>query len=132
MTGLISDESFWFLTIAALLLALLFGRRILWRLFSFDKDVAKVLSERKSSEVRVGKIVESIAPLIEGFPVDFKKPGTSTIFLGQPVDYVHFDPEDGITFIEVKSGNSQLSQFQKKIRKSVEDSKIRWVEFKVR
>lgn len=109
----------------ALLLRLL--RDLLWKLFSFDK----ILEQKKSAEVRMGKIAETLSPMLEDFPIDIHKAGTSTVFLGQPVDYMHFDPEHGITFIEVKSGESKLSPNQRKLKSLVQKGKVRWVDFQV-
>ena len=78
--------------------------------------------------MRLGKISETLAPLLDNFPVDVEKVGTATAFIGQPVDYLHFDPEEGITFIEVKSGNSRLSQSQKRIKELVLAGKVFWRE----
>lgn len=107
-------------------------KAIAWRLFSFDSEVAKIISQRKSSEVRVGKLVESIAPLLDNFPVDVKKPGTATVFIGQPVDFIHFDPESGVTFIEVKSGGAELSGSQKRLKQQIQRGLVRWADFRVR
>ena len=71
----------------------------------------KVLSQKKSGEVRLGHIAETLAPFLDQF--DFEP--EQCCFLGQPIDYVSFG-DDEITFIEVKSGNSQLSQKQRHIR----------------
>lgn len=92
----------------------------------------KLLSQKKSSEVRTGKISEVLAPFTGLFPVDVKKIGTSTVFIGQPIDYMHFDPEEGITFIEIKSGNSALSSDQKKFKKMIEDGMIYWEEIRIK
>ena len=71
-------------------------------------------------------MAESLAPLAADFPVDVDKPDTSMVFLGQPIDYIHFDPEDGITFIEVKTGRSGLSARQRRLRDLVEDGQVSW------
>lgn len=105
---------------------------IVWKLFSFDNKVQEILSQKKSSEVRTGKVVESVAPLMKSFPVDITKEGTSTIFLGQPIDYVHFDPDEGITFIEVKSANSRFSTLQKKMIEHIEKGNVFWADMKVK
>ncbi len=122
---------FW-ICLAAICLLLIFSRRIAWWLFSFDREVEKILSRQKSSEVRLGKIAENLSPLVEGFPVDIKKPGTSTVFIGQPIDFIHFDPEDGITFIEVKSGGADLSGTQRALKKLVQDGRVSWRDFRVK
>ncbi|MCO6430709.1 MAG: hypothetical protein J5J00_07590 [Deltaproteobacteria bacterium] len=113
-----------------LLLRLL--KLLIWKLFSFDSKLARILEQKKSSEVRLGKISETLAPLLASFPVDIRKPGTSTVYLGQPVDFVHFDPDTGITFIEVKSGDSKLNVTQRKIRELVSSGRIEWKECKVK
>ena len=113
----------------AILIPLL--RKFTWWVFRFDKKVEKILQQKKSSEVRLGKITEALAPALDNFPVDISKEGTSTVFLGQPVDYIHFDPEHGITFIEVKSGDSRLNNNQKKIKELIEQGEVDWAEFRV-
>lgn len=91
----------------------------------------KLLTQKKSSEVRTGKVAEVMAPFLDSFPVDVKKAGTSTVFLGQPIDYIHFDPEAGITFIEIKSGNADLTIDQKKIKKTIEAGKVFWKQVQI-
>ena len=99
---------------------------------SLKDSYQSLLSQKKSSEVRTGKVAEVLAPFIDSFPVDVKKPGTSTVFLGQPIDYIHFNPEEGITFIEVKSGNSDLSTDQRKIKKTIESGKVFWKQVQIK
>lgn len=91
------------------------------------KQRKKVLSQKKSSEVRLGHIAETLAPFLDQF--DFEPERCS--FLGQPIDYVSFG-DDEITFIEVKSGNSQLSQKQKHIKHLVEQKLISWKEIRIK
>ena len=88
---------------------------------------AKVTSQKKSSEVRLGHIAETLAPFLDQF--EFEPEECS--FLGQPIDYVSFG-QDEITFIEVKSGNSQLSSKQRKIRDQVKNGKIKWKEIRIK
>lgn len=122
--------------IACLVIALILGfpllKIIIWKLFSFDTKVDQILFQKKSSEVRTGKLVETLAPIMESFPVDISKPGTSTVFLGQPVDYIHFDPEEGITFIEVKSGGAKLKSNQKRIMEQIEAGNIFWASVNIK
>ena len=86
----------------------------------------KILSQKKSSEVRIGNISEKLAPFLDDFEFDPEK----CIFLGQPIDYISFG-EDEITFIEVKSGKSQLSAKQRHIRDLVKAKHISWKEFRI-
>jgi len=87
----------------------------------------KVVHQKKSSEVRLGHIAETLAPFLDQF--DFEPEECS--FLGQPIDYISFGNEN-ITFIEVKSGNSQLSSKQRKIRDQIENGKIKWKEVRIK
>lgn len=105
---------------------------LLWRLHARARlALADLRFERRSDDVRGGRLAESLAPLVGGFPVDVTKPGTSTVFLGQPVDYVHFDPDEGVTFVEIKSGGAQLSPRQRRLRELVEQGRVRWETFRV-
>lgn len=83
----------------------------------------KLLGQKKSSEVRTGKIVEQVSPFLADYPLDPK----TARFIGDPIDFVHFD-ENMVTFIEVKSGKSQLSTKQRRIRDLINDKKV---EFKI-
>jgi len=88
---------------------------------------AKVVSQKKSSEVRLGHIAETLAPFLDQF--EFEPEQCS--FLGQPIDYISFGNEE-ITFIEVKSGNSQLNSKQRHIRNLVKDKKVNWKEIRIK
>lgn len=107
-------------------------KKIIWELFAFDKRGEKILSEKKSSEVRVGQIVEAISPFLDGFPVDHKKKGATLAYIGRPIDFIYFDPEKGVTFVEVKSGESKLSPDQKKLKDLIKSGKVSWAEFRVK
>jgi predicted Holliday junction resolvase-like endonuclease len=134
MPKFIDPSSNWFYVSIVILIIVLFPvlKLLLWKLFSFDKKIEKILEQKKSSEVRLGKISETLAPFLDDFPVDPQKIGTSTVFLGQPIDYIHFDPDEGIYFIEVKSGNAKLNQNQKKIKELVKEGKIYWKELSIK
>lgn len=87
----------------------------------------KLLSQKKSSETRIGHISETIAPFLNQF--EFNPEDCS--FLGKPIDYIAFEDE-GITIIEIKSGKSQLSKKQRRIRDLVKDGKIYWKEIRIK
>ena len=87
----------------------------------------KVTSQKKSSEVRLGHIAETLAPFLDQF--EFEPEECS--FLGQPIDYISFG-QDEVTFIEVKSGKSQLSTKQRKIRDQILDGKVAWKEVRIK
>jgi|MEHZ01.5.fsa_nt_MEHZ011476261.1_11 predicted Holliday junction resolvase-like endonuclease len=87
----------------------------------------KVTSQKKSSEVRLGHIAETLAPFLDQFEFD---PETCT-FMGRPIDYISFG-DDKITFIEIKSGNSQLSSKQRLIRDLVKNKHVAWKEVRIK
>lgn len=93
-----------------------------------QKDLkTKVTSQKKSSEVRLGHIAETLAPFLDQF--EFEPEECS--FLGQPIDYISFG-QDEVTFIEVKSGNSQLSSKQRRIRDQILEGKVAWKEVRIK
>ena len=92
-----------------------------------EEQYGKLLGQKKSSEVRTGKITEQIAPFLEDYPMD---PRTAR-FIGDPIDFVHFD-EEKVTFVEVKSGKSQLSTKQRRIRDMVKAGKVEFVIYRVK
>jgi len=77
--------------------------------------------------VRTGKIAEQISPFLADYPLE---PRTAR-FIGDPIDFVHFD-EDKVTFVEVKSGKSQLSTKQRRIRDMVKAGKVDFVIYRIR
>ena len=51
--------------------------------------------------------------------------------MGKPIDYISFG-DDEITFIEVKSGNAQLSSKQRHIRDLVKGKMVSWKEVRIK
>lgn len=112
---------------ASLIAALGFWGR---RLFNLNQKLrlekSKLLSQKKSTEVRTGHIVEKFAPFLDNFPHNPEQ----AIFLGQPIDYLVFG-EDGVTFSEIKSGNAQLSKKQRLIRDHIKEGRVYWEEVRI-
>ena len=90
-------------------------------------DYKSLLSQKKSSEVRLGHIAEKLAPFLDYFTFDPE----CAHFLGQPIDYVVFE-DDLITFVEIKSGKSQLSTKQRHIRDLIKDKQVAWKEIRIK
>lgn len=89
-----------------------------------QEKLVKVTGQKKSSEVKTGFMAESLLPLTEQFPCDPK----SLRFLGAPIDYISFNYDDmEITFIECKTGDSQLNDNQRKVRDMIEQGKVKFV-----
>lgn len=89
---------------------------------------AKLIGEKKSSEVRTGQIAEIMAPFLG----DFKYNPKFCRFLGNPVDYVIFDTDNNeVVFLEVKSGGSKLSPKQNQIKAIIQAKNVRWDTYRV-
>ena len=92
-----------------------------------SQEKSKVLSQKKSSEVRLGHIAETLAPFLDEFDFDPE----DCVFMGKPIDYISFGEEE-VTFIEVKSGNSKLSSKQRRIRDLIKSNSVRWEEVRLK
>ena len=90
-----------------------------------------VQADRQRSVIK-GQLAEQLYPASGAcpyLPSDMR-------FLGHPIDYIIFDglttAKDGngdfteIVFAEIKSGSSKLSPHQAKIKRAVEDGRVRW------
>jgi predicted Holliday junction resolvase-like endonuclease len=86
----------------------------------------QLVYQKKSSEVRLGKTVENVAPFFEEWPYD----PNDFRFLGNPVDGISFN-EDEIVFVEIKTGMSRLSKNQTKIKSLIKDGKVKFITFRV-
>ena len=87
----------------------------------------KLMFQKKQSEIVTGQVAEKLAPFLK----DFKHDPQDIQFLGNPIDYVAFEPK-GIILIEIKSANSRLTQKQKDIKNQVKNKKIFWEEFRIK
>lgn len=87
-----------------------------------------LLSQKKSSETRLGQISEHIVPFLEKCPYNPK----DMHFMGNPIDYLVFDLDDGkIVFSEVKSGNSKASKRQKTIKNIIKSGRVFYEEIRI-
>lgn len=86
----------------------------------------KERSKKGAVAVNVGKVVEKIAPSLEGFPAS---PGDCRS-LFEPIDYVVFrglalrGVIEAVAFVDVKSGRAQTTPRQRDIRRVVESGKV--------
>lgn len=88
----------------------------------------KLLSQKKSSETRLGQISENLIPFLDGCPYDPK----TMHFLGNPLDYLVFDLDEGkIVFLEIKSGNSRASKKQKTIKQLIQQGHVYYEEMRI-
>ena len=91
-----------------------------------ETQLNKTVHQKKSSEVRLGRIGEQLAPFTNGWPWD----SNHFRFLGSPVDGVQFT-DDEILFVEIKTGKSRLSKYQAVCKDLVEKGKVRFVTFRM-
>ncbi len=85
----------------------------------------QLLKQKQGDNVRHGNAWEQFVPFASNFPFDrgqFR-------FLGKPVDGIVFG-DDKITFVEIKTGESQLSASQKQVKKLVDEKKVEWKELR--
>ena len=79
----------------------------------------------RSSNVKYGKTMEQLLPFSKSYPYDPRQ----FRFIGDPIDGVQFN-EDGIVFVEFKTGKSELSLKQAKIKEIVEKKKVEFREMR--
>lgn len=132
------------LIIFVLLVALiyLFFKNREWKI-KFEQKVKEFLEKeeeriredaiKRSAHALSGKTLEKLVPFLEKFPYD----AHDIRWLGDPIDLIIFDgraKEDPnqIIFCEVKSGESELTKVQKKIKELVEKKKVRWEELRIK
>ncbi|MBI4894418.1 MAG: hypothetical protein HY833_01640 [Candidatus Aenigmarchaeota archaeon] len=115
-----------------------------WKI-RFEQKVTQEISERESDIRRdsaarsgrtlSGKTLEKLVPFLK----DFGHDPHDVRWVGDPVDLVVFDgysksgrkSVDGVTFVEVKSGDSDMSPGQRSIRDAVQKKKVKWEEFRI-
>jgi predicted Holliday junction resolvase-like endonuclease len=126
---MIIDASIYIVSILSFLGMVVFG----WLLLKEREKVGvekarynKLFNQKKSSEVRVGRIGENIAPFLDGWPYD----SNNFRFLGNPIDGIQFN-DDEIIFIEIKTGRAQLSSKQRNIKKLLSDGKVSFATFRI-
>ena len=79
-----------------------------------------------------GTYVEKLIPFMKGIKYDPK----DMFFLGKPIDYIVFNRSEDesvtdIVFLEVKTGNSQLSDREKSLKRAIENKSISWKELRL-
>lgn len=112
--------------LAAIVLVLAF---LLWKTW-YTRRVRRDAIQR-SLAVTTGKVYEQLVPYLPNFPFNPR----DVRFLGSPVDFVVFDGlSDGqvtrIVFVEVKTGDAQLSGRERRVRDAVQEGRIEWHELR--
>ena len=91
-----------------------------------DNAYKRLLGQKKSSEVRLGRIAENMAPFFDSWPYN----ANTFRFIGSPIDGIQFTKEE-VIFVEIKTGKSRLSSGQKHIKRLVKEGKVSFVTFKI-
>ena len=130
-------EFFELIGIVVLIVIVLFVGYLVGRYITKKHFEEKIPKERddavkQSRAVLSGQFSEQIAPYLPDFPFT----PTEARFIGKPIDFVVFkgmDEQniDEIIFVEIKSGQSQLSKVQKSLKSAIENKKVSWHEYKV-
>lgn len=93
-----------------------------------QQKFSKLLSQKKSSETRLGQIAENLVPILPECPYNPK----DMHFLGNPLDFLVFDVDDGkIVFLEVKSGNSRASKKQQTLKRLIQTGRVYYEEMRI-
>ena len=86
----------------------------------------------RSRAVSWGKTIEKFVPWMKGFPCNPR----DAMFLAKPIDYLCFTDrtnksKSAVHFVEVKSGNANLSKDQEGIRAAIKNNRVYWHEVNV-
>lgn len=94
----------------------------------FRKDAVK-----RSRNTLIGKLWETVAPYLPKFkynPSDMR-------FIGSPIDYIIFKGMskkqiDSVVFLEIKSGDSKLTEQEENLKRAVRAGRVKWEEFRIK
>ncbi len=91
-------------------------------------------SRKRTRSVLGGMFSEQVAPFLPNFRKDLK--ASEARFIGKPIDFIIFrgmDEQDisEVVFVEVKSGHSQLSTNERKLRDAIQAKRVSWYEYHV-
>lgn len=87
---------------------------------------------KRSRAVIGGQVSEQLAPYFPDFPYS----PAEVRFIGKPIDFLVFKGMDEkeiteVIFVEVKSGKSQLSTHERKLRDAIKNKKVSWEEYRI-
>ncbi len=89
------------------------------------KELAAVRAIATTEAVSIGKMVEHLVPILQGF--EFEPADCRTLF--EPVDLLVFNglsrsQVDHLAFMEIKTGGAQLNSHQRRIRNAIKDNRV--------
>ena len=99
------------------------------------EEIKKQKGRAASAHTTKGQILEKWCPFLEHPEIDPDWEAKNWAFMGQPIDYIIFDwrndktinMADGkIIMLDVKSGKSQLTTKQRRIRDLIKAGRVEW------
>jgi len=127
---------FFLLALAFLIIGAYLGIKIgtLLNNRKWDQRLPDIRKEttRRSRAALTGQVTEQLAPYLPGF----RYRATEARFIGKPIDFIIFEgldekEVDNIVFVEVKSGNGQLSKVEKSLKMAIEEGRVSWEEYRI-
>ncbi len=102
----------------------------LWMKLKYKELIEK--SRKIKEKINYGLIAEKLYPLITNKIEDIE----DLRFIGSPIDYIEFNGLSEnkpvtIKFIEIKTGNSKLTEREERIKEAVENKRVEWNEIKI-
>ena len=128
--------------IALCIVVTVLGVKYIYLRANFDRKVSEWLQKEevrirkdaieRSARTLSGKTLEKLIPFLEKFPYN----SHDLRWLGDPIDFIVFDgysekSPKGLVFVEVKSGNGELTKSQNQIKELIEKKKVKWFEFRI-
>ncbi|MCR5762517.1 MAG: Holliday junction resolvase [Treponema sp.] len=138
LADILSDFHVFIAVLCVTLLVFLIIGIIIGRIVQRTKDIFLIKKERmdavkRSRSVLGGLVGEQLAPFLPDFPCN---PG-DVRFIGKPIDFIAFPGiSEGrhikdVLFIEVKSGESRLSEREREIKAAVKAGRVHYVEYRI-
>lgn len=100
------------------------------KLAETQAEEKKQKGRAQSAHTTKGQILEKWCPFIDHPQIEpYWKPKDWS-FMGSPIDYIVWD-ENGIVFLDVKAGKSQLTKKQRMIRDLIRAGNVEWREIRL-
>ena len=100
-----------------------------------SEEIKKQKGRAASAHTSKGQILEKWCPFLEHPEIDPDWEAKNWSFMGQPIDYIIFDWRENkdiniadgkIVMLDVKSGKSQLTTKQRRIRDLIQAGRVEW------
>ncbi len=100
-----------------------------------SQEIKKQKSRAASAHTTKGQILEKWCPFLEHPEIDPDWEAKNWSFMGNPIDYIIFDwrndktinlADGKVVMLDVKSGKSQLTTKQRRIRDLIQAGKVEW------